>query len=178
MMMDDNAPRILVVGLGNPILGDDGVGWRVAEEVRRPIAAGDAQPAIGHRPTAVDVDCFALGGLSLMERLIGYDGAIVVDAITAGGPPGEVVCVRLDELPEFDSQHSRAAHDTSLQHALNLGRQMGAHLPRRVMVVGVRTTRQYDFSEALSPPVLEAVPRAAHAVLNLLHTFEAEDEPT
>src|SRR3972149_4395802 len=66
----DGCPmKTLVVGLGNPILGDDGVGWRVAEEVKRLIADGewqmangDAPSAISHQPSAIKVDCFALGG--------------------------------------------------------------------------------------------------------------------
>ena len=58
--------RTIVVGLGNPILGDDGVGWRVAQAVQ------------ALAPEA-DVECQALGGLSLMERLVGYQRAIIVD---------------------------------------------------------------------------------------------------
>ena len=53
--------KTLMIGLGNPILGDDGVGWRVAEEVTRKT----------NRPADIEVDCVALGGLSLMERLTG-----------------------------------------------------------------------------------------------------------
>jgi len=167
--------RTLVVGLGNPILGDDGVGWRVAEEVKRLIADGewqmangDAPSAISHQPSAIEVDCFALGGLSLMERLVGYDRAIIVDAVTTGQPPGTVSRFRLDELPDFSTAHTSAAHDTSLQNALRVGRTMGAHLPNEILVVGIEAQSVYDFSEILSPPVAEAVPVAARLVLELL----------
>jgi hydrogenase maturation protease len=167
--------RTLVVGLGNPILGDDGVGWRVAEEVKRLIADGewqmangDAPSAISHLPSAIEVDCFALGGLSLMERLVGYDRAIIVDAVATGQPPGTVSRFRLDELPDFSTAHTSAAHDTSLQTALRVGRTLGAHLPGEVLIVGVEAQSVYDFSEILSPPVAEAVPVAARLVLELL----------
>ncbi len=60
----------LVVGLGNPILSDDGVGWRVAERVRE--AVDDAE---------VDVLCLSLGGLSLVEHLAGYRRAIIVEPL-------------------------------------------------------------------------------------------------
>jgi len=152
--------KTLVVGLGNPILGDDGVGWRVAEEVARQLA-----------DPAVEVDRLALGGLSLMERLIGYDRVIIVDAMqTPGGIVGDVYQLDLRDLPDRSAGHTTAVHDTSLQTALQLGRQMGASLPEDVQIVGIEADRVYEFSEALTPAVATAVPQAAQLVLNLLQT--------
>ena len=173
--------RTLVVGLGNPILGDDGVGWRVAEEVKRRLQIADfrsqiepaeSQSAILNPKSEIEVDSLALGGLSLMERLVGYDRAIIVDAVSTGQPPGTVSRFRLDELPDFSTAHTSAAHDTSLQTALRVGRTMGAHLPGEVLIVGVEAQSVYDFSETLSPPVAAAVPVAVRLVLELL-----EDKP-
>ncbi len=155
--------KTLIIGLGNPILGDDGVGWRVAEEVKREL---EANSPILEPP--IDIDCFALGGLSLMERLVGYDRAIVIDAITTGQPPGTVSSFQLEELPDHSAAHTSAAHDTSLQSALAVGRAIGAHLPDQVLVVGIEAQRVYDFSDTLSPPVMEAMPVAARLVLKLL----------
>ena len=169
--------KTLVVGLGNPILGDDGVGWRVAEEVKRRLQIADfrsqiepaeSQSVIRNPKSEIEVDCLALGGLSLMERLVGYDRAIIVDAVATGQPPGTVSRFRLDELPDFSTAHTSAAHDTSLQTALRVGRTLGAHLPGEVLIVGVEAQSVYDFSEILSPPVAEAVPVAARLVLELL----------
>ncbi|MBM4424546.1 MAG: hydrogenase maturation protease [Chloroflexi bacterium] len=157
--------RAIVIGLGNPILGDDGVGWRVAEEVKKQIAISD-------QPLAIEVDCFSLGGLSLMERLIGYDRAIIVDAVSTGRQIGAVSVASLDDLPNFSSTHTTAAHDTSLQTALGVGRKTGAHLPRTVTVVGVEAERVYDFGEQLTPAVEAAVPQAAQRVIDLLRRKE------
>lgn len=150
--------KTLVVGLGNPILGDDGVGWVVAEQVRK------------HLPPEVpaDVDCLSLGGISLMERLIGYERAILVDAYVCNDGPGEIVLSRLEELPDYSAFHLTSVHDMSLQNAMKLGRQMGARLPDEVAVVGISARHVYDFSEELSPPVLEAVPKATQIVVELL----------
>lgn len=151
-----NRRKTLVVGLGNPILGDDGIGWRVAEAV---------QTAVPH----VEVDCLSLGGLSLMERLIGYERVIIVDSIqTDNGRIGDVTYFSLSDLPDRSAGHTTAAHDTSLQTALNLGRQMGADLPDSIEVVAIEAARVYDFSEELTPAVAAAIPEAVTAVLNLL----------
>ena len=158
-------PITLVVGLGNPILGDDGIGWRVAEAVR------SLEPH-------VEVDCLALGGLSLMERLVGYERVIIVDSIqTRDGRNGQVYSFALEDLPDLSAGHTTAAHDTSLQTALKMGRAMGAKLPDEVYVVGVEAERVYDFSEELTPQVAAAIPEATQAVVELLNSRESTPEP-
>ncbi|HET7143466.1 MAG TPA: hydrogenase maturation protease [Anaerolineales bacterium] len=150
--------KTLVIGLGNPILGDDGVGWKVAQEVKEQLPA-DAP---------VDVDCLSLGGISLMEHLVGYEHAILIDAFALEEPIGSILILKLSDLPNFSAFHTTSAHDTSLQNAIELGRSMGAQLPEDVEIVGIATGRIYDFSEELSPPVAEAVPFAVRVVLDLL----------
>lgn len=158
--------KTLVVGLGNPILGDDGIGWKVAEEVRRQL------PAQG----PVDVECLSLGGIGLMEHLIGYDQAILVDAFEMDAPVGSISVLKLSQLPNYSAFHITSAHDTSLQNAMQLGREMGAHLPEDVMVVGVATEHIHDFSEDLSPPVARVVPCVVGIVLDLLKEISMEQE--
>ena len=154
--------RCLIVGLGNPILGDDGVGWRIADEVMR------HQSRVGPH-IDLDVECVALGGLRLMERLIGYDRAIILDAIHTGrDPPGTVSRLSLDELSAPVAGYSNASHDTSLRTALDVGRVLGAQLPEHVTIIAVETAREFSFSEALTPPVALAVPRAAALALDIL----------
>lgn len=162
--------KTLVVGLGNPILGDDGIGWKVAEEVGRTIKAGSSLTSSSSKGPgdSVEVDCLSVGGLSLMERLVGYDQAILVDALALDGPSGSVHTFSLDDLPDH-AGHAASAHDTSLQNALRLGRSMGAHLPDRVTVVGVAAQPVFDFGEELSPSVEAAVSTAARTVLDLLN---------
>ena len=152
--------KILVVGLGNPILGDDGVGWRVADEVQRRLDG-----ACG----AVEIDRLALGGLSLMERLIGYDCVVLVDALATGAHPiGTVRRLCLHDLPDPSNGYSTAAHDTSLQTALEVGRALGVSLPPVITVVAVETAATFEFSDRLSPPVERAVEVAASLVLDTL----------
>jgi hydrogenase maturation protease len=152
--------RRIVIGLGNPILGDDGFGWVVAELIRQTI---DQQLA------SVDIECFALGGLSLMERLIGYDEAILIDAIQLGDSPvGTLQTLPLEDIPDHVVGHLYSSHDTSLKNAIQIGESLGARLPQRITIVGVETSSVYEFSEELSEPVKSAVPAAVQMVLKLL----------
>lgn len=154
--------KTIVVGLGNPILGDDGAGWKVAEQVEQRLPKS-------LKTSEVAVDCVSLGGLSLMERLIGYERAIVIDAIGTGQHPiGTAYHFRLDELYDPTSGHTTAAHDVSLMTAIQIGRSLGASLPAQIEVVAIESPYVYDFSEELTPPVAAAVPQAVDLVMELL----------
>ena len=154
----------LVLGLGNPILGDDGAGWRVAEFLREKL------PCQAHAPESVlELDCAALGGIGLMERILGYDRVILIDAVQSGArPPGTVSVCRLEQLADPSVGHSTSAHDASLLTALELARVAGGRVPARIDVVGIDVAGTTSFSEQLSSAVSAAVPQAAHAVLALL----------
>jgi hydrogenase maturation protease len=150
--------KTLVLGLGNPLLGDDGVGWRVAESLRERIS-----------DPSIEIDCHAGGGLSLMERLIGYDRAIIIDAINTGQhPQGAVTCFHLDELPNYATSHLASAHETTLPTAIQVGRAIGATLPKEIRIVAIETQNVYDFSEELSPAVASAVLQAVETVLQVI----------
>jgi hydrogenase maturation protease len=158
----------LIIGLGNPILGDDGVGWVVAEQVKE--ALDHRQSSAVHR-YSIEVDTASLGGLSLMERLTGSERVILIDSIFTGGKKvGTVSQFTLSDLPDLNAGHSASAHDTSLRNALNVGRSMHIDLPEdgNVIIVAIEAEAVYDFSQELSPAVAEAVPIAVKAVMSLI----------
>jgi hydrogenase maturation protease len=161
--------KTLIIGLGNPILGDDGVGWVVAEQVRKEL---DDRPSSVVDGLSLEVDFVSLGGLSLMERLTGAERVILIDSIFTGKKPvGSVSRFTLNELPDLSAGHSASAHDTSLRNALNVGRSMDIPLPQdeNVFIVAIEAERVYDFSQELSPSVAAAVPVAVHKVLELIN---------
>jgi hydrogenase maturation protease len=151
--------KTIIIGLGNPILSDDGVGWKVVEVLL----------SITQFPPTTALETASLGGLSLMERLEGYQQAILVDSMQTGHHPiGTVSLFPLNELPNPADSHSASVHDTSLITALETGRRMGLDLPEDIMVVAIEAKSIHEFSEELSPAVAAAVPVAAQAVMELL----------
>jgi len=147
------AMRTLVLGLGNPLLTDDGVGWVVAGELSRRLA----------RRHDIEIDVGCCGGLTLMERLVGYDRAIIVDSICTGARPGTLHFLSPGDI---STQHSSSAHDANLATALALGRRLGAWLPaeREILLVAVEAADVETFGEDCTTPVREAVPHAVAAV--------------
>ncbi len=156
------ARTTIVVGLGNPLLGDDGVGWRVAELVELRLRERGGRPDI-------EVDRLCVGGLGLMERLVGYRRAILVDAyVGETAEPGRVWCRRLEDVETRGASHLDSAHDAPLGVALAAGRALGAALPDDIEVVAVEAERADTFADELSPTVAGAVAGAVDIVLALL----------
>lgn len=147
----------LVVGLGNPILGDDGVGWRVIDELDE----------LDHEEASLQQAC--VGGVSLMELLVGYRRAIIVDAIIdPEDEPGSVWCKPLSAVETQVASHLDSTHDAPLPAAIEAGRAMGAELPSEIEVVGVVIARGDVFGEELSDAIAAAVPVAAAEVVGAL----------
>jgi hydrogenase maturation protease len=155
--------KTLIIGLGNPILGDDGVGWVVASEVEDRLRKGDH---------SIEVDRLSLGGLSLMERLVGYRHVILIDSLNTGQrPQGSVVTFTLEDLVDLTHGHASSAHDVSLKTALEMGRKLNVILPadKDVNVVAIEAQHVYDFKEELSPVIASAVLVAVQEVFELLN---------
>jgi hydrogenase maturation protease len=161
--------KTLILGLGNPILTDDGVGVRVAEALRAALPPD----------TSIDVSEACVGGLGLMERLVGYDRVILIDALhDAGwarpdsmgyGPPGTIHRLTLDDLRTISpTQHSASAHDTNLVTALEMGARMGLHLPQEIIIYGIAVENIIDFGDEPTPAVKRAIPEVTAAVLAVL----------
>jgi hydrogenase maturation protease len=152
--------KTLVLGLGNPLVSDDSVGLRVAAGLK---------PLLADRPD-VTVDEDHWGGLRLMERMVGYQRAIVIDAICTGAPPGTIHRLGTGDLA---TQRSASAHDVNLPTALAFGRQSGAPLPAddQILLVGIEAVDILTFGDQLTPAVEQAIPQAIALVMEALAAF-------
>ena len=157
--------RTLVIGLGNPLLKDDSIGLRVVRAL---------QPMIDDFP-GVELAEDYHGGLRLMERMIGFRRAIVIDAIVTGGAPGTL---HLLGVEGHATQRSASAHDVDLPTALAVGRPAGADLPgaQDILLVGIEAESVLDFGEQLTPAVEAAIPVAVRVVLEQLRKTGRPDD--
>ena len=147
-----------MLGLGNPILTDDGIGVYVVREV-----------AARGLPNDVDVQEACVGGLRLLEVIAGYDRLILVDAIhTRDGAPGQIYRLATDDLRA--SLHAGSTHDLSFQGALAWGRRMEMALPPddAITIIAIEAEEVLTFGETLTPAVAAALPHAIETVLNAI----------
>jgi hydrogenase maturation protease len=139
--------RVLVLGVGNPILSDDGVGIHVARELRQ------------RRLPGVYVEELAASGLELLDVVLDYDKIIIVDAIqTTGGIPGDIYV--LEEKDFEKSVHGSSPHGVNIATALALGRKVvPERMPKVVVFIAVEAEDLINVDEQLTPRVQAALPR-------------------
>jgi hydrogenase maturation protease len=159
--------RVLVAGIGNVFLGDDGFGCAVATALAD-VPFGDG----------VVVRDFGVRGLDLAYELAGYDAAVLVDAVPLGEPPGTVAVIE----PQLDGQDAVEVetHGMDPARVLRLARELGP-LPRRTLVVGCEPHTIADPAGdevlvELSPPVQAAVETATALVRSLVDELTQAEE--
>jgi hydrogenase maturation protease len=167
--------KTALIALGNPILGDDGIGWHVGKAVEKVYIekrSTQAQgPPIFYNP--VDFIYLSCGGLELMEHMVDYDRVILVDAIfTRNFQIFSFHQFSLDDFGGSNLNHINSAHDTSLITAVKMGRELGVKLPATIEIIGIEADRVFDFSEQLSPELSDMIPEMTEFIIQRLQSFE------
>ncbi|MCL2745667.1 MAG: HyaD/HybD family hydrogenase maturation endopeptidase [Coriobacteriia bacterium] len=159
--------RVLILGAGNTIMADEGIG---------PVALEYLYNHFDFPPQVELLDV-ATTGLAMLSYLEGYDHLIIIDAANdSGHPPGTVIFYTPEDLAMQQVMHS--AHDQRLTDVLFAAQMTGIEL-KSVVIVGVQIERLAEFVLELSPSVQEAVPIACAAALHRLKElgYEATAKP-
>jgi len=149
--------KTVIVGMGNPLLCDDGVGIRAVRALER---------VVGNRR---DVDLLELytGGIRLMEEMAGYSRAFVVDAMVTGRhEPGTVIPFSLADF--ITTRRTVSTHDTDFRLSLEMARFLGLPIPDDIRLWGVEAADVESFSEELTGPVEAAIPTIMEKILESL----------
>ena len=159
--------RILVAGIGNVFLGDDGWGVALAERL--------ASRALPPGVTGVD---YGIRGMDLAYAIgEGYDAVVLLDAAPTGQPPGTVSLI---EPPLDDVEPSIDAHGMDPVKVLGLARALGGPLPHTLVVAcapeTVMTGDEEEVVAELSAPVRAALDAGVEVVESLLQELTTQEE--
>ena len=155
-MVSEARTKTLVLGLGNPILGDDSIGLCVARALEGKLNQQSA--------TVMEA---SLSGLNLLEQLVGFDKAIIIDAIqTRGGKAGQIY--RLEPEAFNTTRRTLASHDVSFTSALELGKKLGLALPRQIVIFAIEVAKIGTFSEQCTQEVESSIPAVVNMVVDEL----------
>lgn len=154
----DRGPRVLAVGLGNLLLGDDGAGVHAVGRLRECGLRG---------VLALDVGTAVLDALHLIERV---DRLLAFDALRAGGLPGTLYALELGAVRDEGLRYS--VHELSLAGALRLARRR----PEEIVILGVEPAR-IDFGDQLSEPVARALPGLVAAARRVIQRWQESGSP-
>ncbi|WJZ01887.1 HyaD/HybD family hydrogenase maturation endopeptidase [Corynebacterium freiburgense] len=162
---------MIVLGIGNPIMGDDGIGLAIMRRLRaEKVDDLDWVPS-RHSTAAEDTVEYIDGGTNGMELLPIVQDAedlIVLDAV-AGDTPGTVVVLEGDQVPRL-LQSKLSPHQVGLLDLLATAKLLG-HEPRRVAVVGI-VPESAELHVGLSESVIQALPNAVAAVRELMARWQ------
>jgi hydrogenase maturation protease len=148
--------RTLVLGLGNPILSDDSVGFRVAQLLRSRLDQREV--------TVLET---GVAGLNLLDLLVGYDKAVIIDAIqTVEGKAGDVY--HLDPRDFDKTGRTLSSHGLNFATTLTLGKKLGLALPQRIIIFAIEIEDDSTFSEQCTPEVKKSFPAIVDMVIREL----------
>ncbi|MBF0566528.1 MAG: hydrogenase maturation protease [Nitrospirae bacterium] len=161
----------VVIGLGNPILSDDGVGIRAARLIKERLN-GRAD---------VRVSEIYAGGIRLIDEMAGFDRALIIDAIQTDkrnaeealealeareALPGSIYKLKVDDLP--NSRNTGSTHDMTLPLALEMGKMLGMKLPDEIDIWAIEAKDVNTFGEVLSDEVEKSLHIVVENVLGCL----------
>ena len=135
---------ILLLALGNDILGDDGAGLAAARALREEFA------------DEVDVVESGEAGLALLDLMAGYRRVLLLDSMATGRHPPGTVLAFSDK--DFDKVVGPSPHYAGLPEVLELARRMDIDFPEEISILAVEIEQPLDFRETLTPPIEKALP--------------------
>jgi hydrogenase maturation protease len=163
-MNDRRSGRTIVLGLGNPLMGDDGIGLAALGRLRD-------QWSIGGDVELVDGGTW---GLSLLPAIEDADRAIILDAIRSGSPVGSLVEIEREQLPRLFAR-ALSAHQIGMQETLGLAELRG-RLPSEIVAIGLEPG-VVELRIELSPPVTAALDRLVRAAVARLEAWGHRCQP-
>jgi hydrogenase maturation protease len=165
-------PRILVLGIGNILWGDEGFGVRAVEAFHRRFVT----------PENVTVLDGGTQGLYLVHFVEDCDRLLVFDAIDYGLTPGALKIVRDDEVPKFTGSKKMSLHQTGFQEVLSAADLLGRY-PEKLALIGCQPLDLENWGGPLTEPVRASIEPALNAAESVLAEWgvtlsaRAENEP-
>ena len=155
--------KVLILGIGNLLRSDDGVGLHIIEALRK--------ENLGDHVDLLE----GLSGLDILDAMKGYDRIILVDATKTGGEPGTIHELSLKDIQDKHTNHSFSTHlNMDLQTMLELGdRLFPGKIPKDIRIIGIEAEDVTTISDKCTPKVEQAMP----ATINLIKEHYLKGSP-
>ena len=136
--------NMLILGIGNPILTDDGVGIKIAQKLK------EGNPGLEVMETSE-------AGIALLDLVAGYDKLVIIDSIkTEKGKPGDFYKLALEDLKP--SKDFSSSHSIGIATAFELGQRLGYRMPKFVSIYAVNIKDNSTFRGECTEEVEQRIP--------------------
>ncbi len=147
---------VLILGIGNEILTDDGIGPKLVHELEKTLGPGNLKYVTS-----------ATGGMDVIDLMAGYNKAIIIDGIrTREGMPGSVY--RYTPRDFRETLHLSSFHDVSFLTALELAEKINLKMPRQIHIIAIEIVEDITFSNDFSPQIREKYSTIFGTVLEMV----------
>jgi hydrogenase maturation protease len=154
--------KISILGIGQPLRGDDGAGPETVRRWRRDFPSSDP---------SIETVFLETPGLGLLEYLEAADAAILVDAVSSGAPAGTLHAVSLPAAPD-PTPGEKTAHGFGVAESIALARNIGTRLPEHLLLIGIEA-EGFAPGSGLSDAVRTAIPEAAGKIQETVERWKA-----
>ena len=153
--MENKDHKILILGMGNDILTDDGIGIKITKVLEKEF------------PNSGFVyDTLSLGGLEIIEYIKDFKSVIIIDAIkTMNGVPGTVYHFVPEDFKE--TLHLSNIHDISFLTSLRLAKDLEIKTPDDIHIIAIEILEDMVFSDNFTPQIQEKYPEILREVKEL-----------
>ena len=149
--------KVLVLGIGNPLRSDDGIGIHVIEALK----AEDLREGVDIKE--------GISGLDVLDAIAGYDRIVIIDAIKSGGEPGIIYKLSVGDLHTQEMLHTFSTHDVDIPTMLQLGRDLyPGKIPEDIVIIAIEAEDIETFSETCTPRVEKAIQEVLHVIKELI----------
>ena len=142
----------LVLGIGNPILADDSVGIKIAQQLEE-------------RYPDLTVEHTDEAAIAMLDLVMDYDRVIIIDSIKTGqGKPGDMYKLALEDFePNMDYI---SLHGIDIATAFEVGRSLGCNMPKTVSIYAIEVKDNSNFNEQCSPEVAARIPFMVRQIID------------
>ena len=157
--------EILVLGLGNEVLGDERLGIDVVKELE-----------IRNQYPQIDYCFSSIGGLEILEFIQGYSKGVLIDTVESEDRiEGRVSVMNRDDYKE--TLHLSSPHDLNFKTTLSLGKKLGYHIPDQIMIIAIEIIPDLILTNRLSRNIQAGFMQILDEINIHLEQFVCESHP-
>ena len=166
--IETDIKSFLVIGIGNSLLSDDGVGLHVIERAKK---------SLNNLDSFVDFKQNCTAGLDILYDIEGYNKVLLIDCMKTGRyKPGTFITLQMDNLEHFRQNVTTDSHALNLLTTIDAGKMCGYKMPRNIIILAIEGADITTFSENLTKDVEKCVDSIIQQIKHIILSWIKDEQ--